>query len=78
MRPITFAVAGATTISCAQSPRKTCGSGLPVADHIPVRTGLPVTPWKLGGPTKRIADGVIATRTSHPACASAEARSTTL
>ena len=78
IRPITLAVAGATRISWAQSPRNTCGSGLPVADHMPVRTGLPVTPWKDGGPTKRVAEGVIATRTSHPACVRAEARSTTL
>ncbi len=77
-RPITFAVAGARRMSWAQSPSATCGSGDPSADHRPVSTGLPVTPWKLGGPTKRIADDVIATRTWQPACVSADARSTTL
>src|SRR5437868_7945515 len=77
-RPIRLAVAGATRISCAQSPRWTCGSGLPTGAHMPVSTGLPVTPWKVGGPTKRVAEGVIATRTSLPACVSAEARSTIL
>src|SRR5438105_4669394 len=78
MRPRTFAVAGATRISCAQSPRKTCGSGGLPPPHIPVWTEPPVTPSKVGGPTNRVADGVIPTRTSLPAWTSADARSTTL
>ena len=77
-RPITFAVAGASRMSWAQSPIATCGSGDPSADQRPVSTELPVTPWNDGGPTKRIAEGVIATRTWQPAWVSAEARSTTL
>jgi len=43
-RLITFAVAGASRLTCAQSPRKTCGSGGPSPDQSPVSTGLPVTP----------------------------------
>ena len=77
-RPMMLAVAGASRISWAQSPRDTWGSGEPSVAHSPVSTGLPVTPWKDGAPTNRVADGVIATRTSQPACMSAEARSTTL
>ena len=78
IRPTTLAVAGATRISCAQSPRNTCGSGKLPPPHIPVCTRLPVTPSNVGGPTKRVAEEVIATRTSLPAWTRAEARSTTL
>ena len=78
IRPMTFAVAGATRISCAQSPRKTWGSGVFPPPHIPVWTGMPVTPSNVGAPTNRVADGVIATRTSQPDWTSADARSTTL
>src|SRR5262245_1222101 len=78
IRPTTFAVAGATRISCAQSPSATCGSGEPSADQRPVSASCPVTPWNVEGPTKRIAEGVIATRTCDPDWVRAEARSTTL
>src|ERR1700693_5330819 len=77
-RPMTLAVAGARRISWAQSPSDTCGSGAPSDAHRPVSTGPPVTPRNEGGPTKRVADGVIATRTWQPACVRAEARSTIL
>ena len=76
--PITLAVAGATRIACAQSPSATWGSGETPPPHRPVWTACPVTPSKLGGPTKRIAEAVMATRTSQPAWVSAEDRSTTL
>ena len=78
IRPMTFAVAGASSTSCAQSPRNTCGSGAPPGAHRPVSTGLPVTPRKEGAPTKRVAEGVMATRTWLPAWVRAEARSTSL
>src|SRR5439155_100955 len=78
IRPTTLAVAGATRISCAQSPRNTCGSGEVPPPHSPVWTRLPVTPSNVGGPTKRVAEDVIATRTSLPAWTKADARSTTL
>ncbi len=77
-RAMTLAVAGASRITCAQSPRKTCGSGASDPGHTDVSTGWPVTPWKVGGPTKRAAELVIATRTSLPACVSADARSASL
>src|SRR5712691_2883362 len=77
-RAMTLAVAGASRMSCAQSPRKTCGSAASEPGHTEVRTGCPVTPWKVGGPTKRAAELVIATRTSLPAWVSAEARSASL
>ena len=77
-RAITFAVAGASRITCAQSPRNTCGSGESPCAHRPVTTGWPVTPSNDGGPTNRVAEAVIATRTSQPAWVRAEARSTSL
>ena len=72
------AVAGATRASCAQSPSSTWGSAGPSASNRSVRTGLPVRPWNVTGPTKRVAAAVIATRTSQPACTRPETRSATL
>src|SRR5437899_1632857 len=77
-RLMMFAVAGASSVTCAQSPRNTCGSAGPSAAHRPVSTGLPVTPWNEAAPTNRVAEAVIATLTSAPAWVSAEARSTIL
>src|SRR6266566_1472310 len=77
-RLMMFAVAGARSVTCAQSPRNTCGSAGPSAAHRPVSTGLPQTSWKEAAPTNRAADAVIATLTCAPAWVSAEARSTIL
>src|SRR5436309_4987598 len=41
-------------------------------------TGCPETPWKAAGPTTRVAEAVMATRTSQPAWVSCETRSGTL
>src|SRR5207249_4687690 len=40
--PITLAVAGTRRMSCAQSPRETCGSGEPSAAHSPVGGALDI------------------------------------
>ena len=73
------ALAGATRMRSAQR----ASSMWPMAasapsSHSELRTGLPVSAWKVSGVTKRIADSVMTTCTSAPASCSRRARSAAL
>jgi hypothetical protein len=77
-RAIRFVLAGATTISSAQSASSTWISPGYAGSHRSVTVFCPVSPVNVIAPTKRVALGVIATRTFAPRRPSSRTSSTAL
>ena len=70
-----FAVAGATQATVAHFGQSMWAIA---SSKVEVRTGLPVRPAKVTGPTKRVALSLITTRTSQPAFVASEVSSQAL